>query len=110
MYKNSVLKDPPTVIVTPRYAWFNMKLKMEWIGAILLHTFTKLVIPLLSEAPISHSMQNTLYAILRDKYQVSLILRTGPDQKDLPLNVILPMRQLPLELDRLHSSTHLSPV
>ena len=58
-----ILKDLPTVLVTPKYAWFTMKLEMEWIGAILLHTSTELVIPLPSEAPIPRSAQNTLYAI-----------------------------------------------
>ena len=104
------LKDPPTIIVSPKYAWFTMKIELEWIGGILFHTPTKLKIPLPSEALISRSVQNTLYAILRDKYQVSLLLRTGPDQKELPLNVILPMRHLPQEIDRLHAVTKPIPV
>ena len=99
------VKRLPSVYVTPKYAWFTMKVNLEWSTTTLIHKPSKLVIPLPPTAPVPRPVQNILYSILRDKYHLALILRTGPIQKEIELKPAPPMKVLPADMDRLHVAT-----
>ena len=71
---------------------------MNWLDTVLVQTTTKMVVPLPPLISVPRKVQNSLYAILRDKYHLSLILRTGPTQREIELQPTKAKRKFPADI------------
>ena len=68
-----LVQRPPYVAIVPRYAWFTMKVNMNWMDSALIHTSTQMVIPLLPSAPSAqyriYYMKNTNWLLFSELVQ-----------------------------------------
>ena len=100
--KDSGLRRKPRVLVTPKYAWFTMQVHLDWCSTTLRHTPSKFIVHLPETVPVPRTVQHVLYTILREKHHLSLILRTGPSQREIDLEPGFPMELLPSDIDKLY--------
>ena len=78
----------PAVVITSRRSWRDMFISVVWQYVIIKHDQTNMYIPLPPTIKIPKSVQTTLESILEAEFDASLILKTGPDQREVNLKVI----------------------
>ena len=74
-----------TVYITYDFRLYNTILLCNWSNNILRHKTLNIQIPLPESVSVPRSVRHCLIQILQKDFQMSLILKTGPDQTEISL-------------------------